>query len=170
MRGSPRTNNTSFARWPTSSTSRMPPTSPPKCGRRRPPGYNFALRRRDARVAEGGALLRRYTAFKPYRGFESLSLRQFCRRQGPSPWRFSWCLHLATVCKQNCCWNNQLHRFTVVFPQQQSFALEPMGGNRVSETAGKDWIDAQASADEALEIAKRLAAVQRAHTHLTMML
>jgi hypothetical protein len=45
-----------------------------------------------------------------------------------------------------------------------------MGGNRVSETAGKDWIDAQASADEALEIAKRLAAVQRAHTHLTMML
>src|SRR5688500_14684693 len=32
--------------------------------------------RRDARVAEGGALLRRYTGLNPYRGFESLSLRQ----------------------------------------------------------------------------------------------
>jgi uncharacterized tellurite resistance protein B-like protein len=28
-------------------------------------------------VAEGGALLRRYTGLNPYRGFESLSLRQF---------------------------------------------------------------------------------------------
>jgi hypothetical protein len=28
-------------------------------------------------VAEGGALLRRYTGLNRYRGFESLSLRQF---------------------------------------------------------------------------------------------
>ena len=35
------------------------------------------LLRSDARVAEGGALLRRYTGLNPYRGFESLSLRQF---------------------------------------------------------------------------------------------
>ena len=35
-----------------------------------------SLLRRDARVAEGGALLRRYTGLNPYRGFESLSLRQ----------------------------------------------------------------------------------------------
>ena len=28
-------------------------------------------------MAEGGALLRRYTGLNPYRGFESLSLRQF---------------------------------------------------------------------------------------------
>src|SRR5690349_10326284 len=32
-------------------------------------------RRRDAREAEGGALLRRYMGLNPYRGFESLSLR-----------------------------------------------------------------------------------------------
>ena len=32
--------------------------------------------RSDARVAEGGALLRRYTGLNRYRGFESLSLRQ----------------------------------------------------------------------------------------------
>ena len=32
--------------------------------------------RRDDRVAEGGALLRRYVGLNPYRGFESLSLRQ----------------------------------------------------------------------------------------------
>jgi hypothetical protein len=36
----------------------------------------ISLRRRDARVAEGGALLRRYMGLNPYRGFESLSLRQ----------------------------------------------------------------------------------------------
>jgi hypothetical protein len=42
-----------------------------------------ALLRRDARVAEGGALLRRYTGLNPYRGFESLSLRQtFHRKDG----------------------------------------------------------------------------------------
>ena len=40
----------------------------------------------------------------------------------------------------------------------------------MSGIAGNDWIDAQRSADEALEIAKRVAAVQRAHTHLTMLL
>src|SRR6185295_6061778 len=32
--------------------------------------------RSDAREAEGGALLRRYTGLNRYRGFESLSLRQ----------------------------------------------------------------------------------------------
>jgi hypothetical protein len=36
--------------------------------------------RRDARVAEGGALLRRYTGLNPYRGFESLSLRHYFQR------------------------------------------------------------------------------------------
>src|SRR2546423_8956548 len=36
----------------------------------------FASFRSDARVAEGGALLRRYTGLNPYREFESLSLRQ----------------------------------------------------------------------------------------------
>src|SRR5260221_7820757 len=35
-----------------------------------------AFLRSDARVAEGGALLRRYTGLNPYREFESLSLRQ----------------------------------------------------------------------------------------------
>ena len=35
-----------------------------------------AAERRDGRVAEGGGLLNRYTVDKPYRGFESLSLRQ----------------------------------------------------------------------------------------------
>src|SRR5258706_5599307 len=35
----------------------------------------ISFRRRDARVAEGGALLRRYMGLTPYRGFESLSLR-----------------------------------------------------------------------------------------------
>ena len=32
---------------------------------------------RRGRVAEGGGLLNRYRALKPYRGFESLRLRQF---------------------------------------------------------------------------------------------
>src|SRR5574341_2033588 len=36
----------------------------------------MTILRSDARVAEGGALLRRYTGLNPYRGFESLSLRQ----------------------------------------------------------------------------------------------
>src|SRR6185295_2758121 len=36
--------------------------------------------RSDARVAEGGALLRRYTGLNRYRGFESLSLRQTARQ------------------------------------------------------------------------------------------
>src|SRR2546421_10416999 len=40
-------------------------------------GSKIAALRRDARVAEGGALLRRYTGLNRYRGFESLSLRQF---------------------------------------------------------------------------------------------
>jgi len=35
-------------------------------------------------VAEGGALLRRYTGLNPYRGFESLSLRQFLHRENPN--------------------------------------------------------------------------------------
>src|SRR5215470_480079 len=35
------------------------------------------LMRRGGRVAEGGGLLNRYRALKPYRGFESPSLRQF---------------------------------------------------------------------------------------------
>ncbi len=45
-----------------------------------PSACKIPVHRRDARVAEGGALLRRYTGLNPYRGFESLSLRQsaFC--------------------------------------------------------------------------------------------
>src|SRR6187200_880447 len=39
--------------------------------------YNRNSLRRDARVAEGGALLRRYVGLNLHRGFESLSLRQF---------------------------------------------------------------------------------------------
>ena len=43
---------------------------------RRPRGHlSGAVQRRDAREAEGGALLRRYTRSNAYRGFESLSLR-----------------------------------------------------------------------------------------------
>ena len=34
----------------------------------------------------------------------------------------------------------------------------------------KDWMDAQEAAAEAVEIAKRVAATQRAHTHLTMLM
>src|SRR2546425_4055145 len=41
-----------------------------------PSACKIPLHRRDARVAEGGALLRRYTGLNPYREFESLSLRQ----------------------------------------------------------------------------------------------
>src|SRR5688572_17202324 len=37
--------------------------------------YNSTLPRRDAREAEGGALLRRYAGLNLHRGFESLSLR-----------------------------------------------------------------------------------------------
>src|SRR3989441_8180749 len=44
-----------------------------------PSACKIPLLRRDARVAEGGALLRRYTGLTPYRGFESLSLRQYRR-------------------------------------------------------------------------------------------
>jgi hypothetical protein len=36
--------------------------------------------RRRGRVAEGGGLLNRYRVVKPYRGFESLRLRQNCNR------------------------------------------------------------------------------------------
>jgi hypothetical protein len=35
---------------------------------------------------------------------------------------------------------------------------------------GKDWIDATEAASQAMELAKRTAAVQRAHTHLTMLM
>ena len=35
---------------------------------------------------------------------------------------------------------------------------------------GGDWIDASEAAAQALEIAKRAAAVQKAHTHLTMLM
>ena len=37
------------------------------------------MTRRDGREAEGGGLLNRYTVEKSYRGFESLSLRQYSR-------------------------------------------------------------------------------------------
>ena len=40
--------------------------------------------RRGDRVAEGGALLRRYTGLNLYRGFESLPLRQI-KRTHPGP-------------------------------------------------------------------------------------
>ena len=39
--------------------------------------YGLSLVRRGGRAAEGGGLLNRYRALKPYRGFESPSLRQF---------------------------------------------------------------------------------------------
>src|SRR5689334_16786419 len=42
-------------------------------------------RRRDAREAEGGALLRRYMGLNPYRGFESLSLRHHPSTAAPEP-------------------------------------------------------------------------------------
>ena len=48
------------------------------------------LLRSDARVAEGGALLRRYTGLNPYRGFESLSLRQ-ASSKGVSERPRRWC-------------------------------------------------------------------------------
>ena len=40
--------------------------------------------RRGDRVAEGGALLRRYTGLNLYRGFESLPLRQIKKTPGGS--------------------------------------------------------------------------------------
>ena len=43
----------------------------------------LATFRSDARVAEGGALLRRYTGLNPYREFESLSLRHLFHREAP---------------------------------------------------------------------------------------
>ena len=44
-------------------------------------------RRRGGRVAEGGGLLNRYRALKPYRGFESHPLRQL---KGPCRALFYW--------------------------------------------------------------------------------
>ncbi len=43
-----------------------------------------AFQRTGGRAAEGGGLLNRYRALKPYRGFESLPVRHFCIR-GVSP-------------------------------------------------------------------------------------
>jgi ribonuclease BN (tRNA processing enzyme) len=40
----------------------------------------------------------------------------------------------------------------------------------MSGTGGQDWIDAHKSADEALEIAKRALAAQKALTHITMLM
>ena len=40
-------------------------------------GLLLYFRGRGGREAEGGGLLNRYTVEKPYRGFESLSLRHF---------------------------------------------------------------------------------------------
>jgi hypothetical protein len=37
-------------------------------------------------VAEGGGLLNRYRVVKPYRGFESLRLRQRNHVSGPETW------------------------------------------------------------------------------------
>src|ERR1700691_6248819 len=42
-----------------------------------PPRRAYRPYRRCGRVAEGGGLLNRYRVVKPYRGFESLRLRQF---------------------------------------------------------------------------------------------
>src|SRR5258706_3651483 len=53
----------------------------PLAGRMPGPNVKIALRRRGARVAEGGALLRRYTGLNLYRGFESLPLRQNADRK-----------------------------------------------------------------------------------------
>ena len=50
---------------------------------RRSRSYGRFMRRGD-RVAEGGALLRRYTGLNLYRGFESLPLRQIKRTPGGS--------------------------------------------------------------------------------------
>jgi hypothetical protein len=44
-----------------------------------PPCRAYRPYRRCGRVAEGGGLLNRYRVVKPYRGFESLRLRQFCK-------------------------------------------------------------------------------------------
>src|SRR5262245_7977073 len=43
--------------------------------------YEMSTLRRGGRVAEGGGLLNRYRVVKPYRGFESPSLRHFPSRQ-----------------------------------------------------------------------------------------
>src|SRR5437868_8829628 len=54
-----------------------PPASnvkPAACGW--PPRRAYRLFRSCGRVAEGGGLLNRYRVVKPYRGFESLRLRQ----------------------------------------------------------------------------------------------
>src|SRR5258706_7028196 len=45
------------------------------CGQ--PPRRAYPPLRSCGRVAEGGGLLNRYRVVKPYRGFESLRLRQF---------------------------------------------------------------------------------------------
>lgn len=54
-----------------------------RCNLRNPaceprPRRAYRAHRRRGRVAEGGGLLNRYRVVKPYRGFESLRLRQFC--------------------------------------------------------------------------------------------
>jgi hypothetical protein len=46
-------------------------------GRRKDSGFDGTARR-CGREAEGGGLLNRYRVVKPYRGFESLRLRQSC--------------------------------------------------------------------------------------------
>ena len=56
-----------------------------RCNLRNPaceprPCRAYRAHRRRGRVAEGGGLLNRYRVVKPYRGFESLRLRQFLRR------------------------------------------------------------------------------------------
>jgi hypothetical protein len=45
--------------------------------------YMIRMPRRRGRAAEGGGLLNRYRVVKPYRGFESLRLRQQITNFGP---------------------------------------------------------------------------------------
>ena len=52
------------------------PESPKSAACGSPPRRAYRPYRRRGRVAEGGGLLNRYRVVKPYRGFESLRLRQ----------------------------------------------------------------------------------------------
>ena len=74
-----------------------------RCNLRNPaceprPCRAYRAHRRRGRVAEGGGLLNRYRVVKPYRGFESLRLRQFCDacRVAPPP-RQRPCLGFAAI-------------------------------------------------------------------------
>ena len=58
-------------------STNAPPTQSAACGW--PPRRAYRPLRSCGRVAEGGGLLNRYRVVKPYRGFESLRLRQYIK-------------------------------------------------------------------------------------------